>query len=362
MPSFNKGWRESAVVTWIEPAHSKSRVNWAGSVLATASRGVLVEAQVLREALDIAGNWRSAHAFPLNALQNGLRQHVRKVCSHAVVSQRLKRIQSTAAKLGRFKRMKLSRMQDVGGCRAVVDTVEQVEELRSRYGRSRTKHQAANGRDYIACPQASGYRGVHLVYRYRSPKNPAYNGLLVEIQLRTRLQHAWATAVETAGAFLGQALKSSEGERDWLRFFALAGSAFASEEGRSGVPGAPADLGALRGEIRALAQSLEVQPRLIEYGALIADAPVFRAVERWHFVLVERRPDEGRLYVIGYARGELAKVTSDYRDAEERVRDIDGAEVVLVSVDSLQALRRAYPNYYLDATLFLKELTRIVGK
>ena len=353
---------------WIEPAHSKSRVDKAGSILAAAEGGGLadggppLDAMRLGEARRVVGNWRSAHAFPLNALQNGLRQHIRKVVSSATVSQRLKRIPSTVAKLRRFSNMKLSRMQDMGGCRGVVDTVDQVRELQRRYRRSRTNHQQVNGRDYIEGPKESGYRGVHLVYRYQSASNPVYNGLLIEVQLRTRLQHAWATAVETAGAFLGQALKSSEGERDWLRFFALVSTAFAMDEGCAGVPSTPPDPRVMEDETRMLARQLDVATRLTEYAALFDHIAVDGSAKKQPFFLLERRPDRGYISVTGYTRGELAKSTDEYFRAEERIKDIDGAEVVLVSTDSVAALRRAYPSYYLDTRLFLREVKRVVGE
>jgi hypothetical protein len=66
-----------------------------------------------------------------------------------------------------------------------------------------------------------------------------YNGLKVEIQIRTTLQHVWATAVETVGTFIQQALKSSQGEAEWLRFFALMATHMALREGRQPVPGTP---------------------------------------------------------------------------------------------------------------------------
>src|SRR3546814_2932896 len=53
-------------------------------------------------------------------------------------------------------------------------------------------------------------------------KYPEYNNLLLEVQIRTHAQHSWATAVETVGAVLGQALKSSEGEAAWLSYFQYA--------------------------------------------------------------------------------------------------------------------------------------------
>ncbi|MDH3695228.1 MAG: RelA/SpoT domain-containing protein, partial [Gammaproteobacteria bacterium] len=84
--------------------------------------------------------------------------------------------------------------------------------LQQLYQRSRSCHEFMHEDDYIKTPKMSGYRCLHLVYRFNSETRTDYNGLLVKIQLRTEIQHAWATAVETVGAFLGQALKASEGE------------------------------------------------------------------------------------------------------------------------------------------------------
>ena len=151
--------------------------------------------------------------------------------------------------------------------------MDEVKLLREAYRNSRIRHCPVNGKDYIESPKESGYRGVHLVYRYRSPRNETYNGLLIEIQLRTRLQHAWATAVETAGAFLGQALKSSEGEQDWLRFFALVSSAFALTEDCPPAPSTTSDPAELRAEIRDLTDRLDLVNRFRDYRALIGRIP-----------------------------------------------------------------------------------------
>lgn len=288
-----------------------------------------------------------------------LRNYAKETDGDSVVSQRLKRMASTVEKLRRFPRMKLSRMQDIGGCRAIVGTVHDVRRLQERYRHSRTRHLPVNGKDYIESPKESGYRGVHLVYRYRSDRSEVYNGLLIEIQLRSTLQHAWAMAVETASVFLGQALKSSEGERAWLRFFALAGSCFAEDEGCAPVPGTPSGL-ELRTELGELGGKLDVLPKLGEYQELIHRLPIVRSVKGEHFLLLERRPDQGRLYVTGFRRNELIRADEEYRAAESRVRDIPGAEAVLVSADSIEAVRRAYPRYALDSKRFVARLTELV--
>ena len=75
--------------------------------------------------------------------------------------------------------MQLARMQDIGGLRAVVGTLKMVRELEDNYKRSRFKHELVTDRDYIENPKSSGYRSVHMIYRYRSEIAPAYDGLLL---------------------------------------------------------------------------------------------------------------------------------------------------------------------------------------
>ena len=76
----------------------------------------------------------------------------------------------------------------------------------------------------------TGYRGIHLIYRYKSERSKDYNGLRTEIQIRTKLQHLWATSVETVGLFTGEGLKFSQGSDEWLEFFRLVSELFAIEE------------------------------------------------------------------------------------------------------------------------------------
>lgn len=150
-----------------------------------------------------------------------LRSRARVVYGSPLVAQRIKRLRSIESKLRRWEKMQLARMHDIGGCRAVMRTVDQVHRVVEIYDQSRMKSpnrgaQFVRKYDYIAHPKPDGYRGIHLVYRYRSSSRgkKIYNGLRIEIQLRTQLQHAWATAVEAVSMFTGQALKSNVGEFD----------------------------------------------------------------------------------------------------------------------------------------------------
>ena len=111
--------------------------------------------------------------------------------------------------------MRLNQMQDIAGIRAVVTSVARLRKLQESYVNSGFAHELVNTKDYIDRPKADGYRSVHLIYRYHNRRAVAYENLHVELQLRTQLQHAWATAVETVDAFMGQAIKAGRPTLDW---------------------------------------------------------------------------------------------------------------------------------------------------
>ena len=345
---------------WAVPSLTRGEVDRAGRML--AHNGGMANVLSIGRALDVVNNWRSAHSFPLNSFQVMLRDRVKQMGAlDAIVAQRLKRTPSIIGKLQRFPSMKLSRMQDVGGARAVLSNLIEVDDLWRRYRRQerRAKHAFVTEKDYIRKPKASGYRGIHLVYRYSSTTHPAYNGLQIEIQLRTRLQHAWATAVETVGTFLGQSLKSSEGPAGWLRFFELAGSVFAREEGSPAAPNVPTDPSGLAADTREAMSTLRVEKRLLAFGAALS-ATGAHDVPPDGYVLLVLEPDRSSLTVWSSPGRKLAAGIRDYLEQEKRLA-ANGGDAVLVAADSLASLRRAFPNYFGDTRTFVEELKRLLA-
>lgn len=344
---------------WAKPEHSKSAVDRAARLLVSPDAAHAAKYQ----AALIINNWRASHNYPLNTFKVTLRSKAFEVDPDRLVAQRIKRMSSIEAKLVRFEKMNMSRMQDIGGCRAILGTVEQVNALVEKYKSSDLKHTLESVADYIHTPKSSGYRGVHMIYRYLSDKAApsVYNGLSIEIQMRTRLQHAWATAVETVGTFLKQALKSSQGEEQWLRFFSLMGSVIALREGSTAmVPDTPVSRKELFDEVRQAASELNVEYALKAYQQairVVRDGPEKGA----HYYLLTLEPLEGRITVQAFPRKRLEDASDAYLKAEQATEDIPGAEAVLVSVDSIASLERAYPNYFLDTAVFLTELRRVTG-
>ena len=201
------------------------------------------------EAFELIGRWRSSHAGPLKTFRGNLG---RRVGGIGIVAQRLKRMPTIISKLSRLPWLRLSKMQDIGGCRAIVSSADDAFAVATGFANSRIRHIPVQYKNYILEPRSSGYRGLHLVYSYNSERNPRWQGLKTEIQIRSRLQHQWATAVEIVGTFTGAELKSSLGDERWLRFFALMSSVISRQEGMPVVPNTPIEGRALVEEIRGL--------------------------------------------------------------------------------------------------------------
>lgn len=336
---------------WVTPQFSRGEVDRAGQTL-LESEGPILNLFEYTHALDVINNWRTSHSRPLYTFRFGVRRHAERADPAALIAQRIKRLSSIRLKLQLSPNMKLSQMQDIGGCRAVVEDVKKVNKLVQSYKKSDIKHKLLGEDDYIKNPKSSGYRSVHLVYKFFSDKKATHNGLRIELQFRSQLQHAWATAVETVGTFTKQALKSSQGEEDWLRFFALMGTAIAEREKCPPVPGTPSNPKELRKVLREYAEKLDVAQRLHAFGAALQTFETMDTGKDSDYYLLELDPSAMKINVIGYRRNDLGKATKDYLDAEKNLSG--NSDAVLVSVESMASLRRAYPNYFLDTNRFVE--------
>ncbi|MBW1616999.1 MAG: RelA/SpoT domain-containing protein [Deltaproteobacteria bacterium] len=338
------------------PKYSKTKVNKAGEVLTQADPSI----NKLLWAYDVVDNWRACHGYPINTFQATLRNKLKVIDKNALVAQRLKRMPSIIGKLKRFETMKLARMQDIGGLRAVVSDLKKVRNLENNYKNTRFKHNLVSTKDYITYPKESGYRSIHLVYKYKNDNASEYNGMHIELQIRTKLQHYWATAVETMGTFLKYTLKSSEGPAEWLNFFSLAGCAFACLEDTPLIAGYE---GKSKKDIYA--ETLNEAKRLSIYDRLQAFSIVTKRIpiEKKHsfYYLIKLDLDQKVVSVQIYSKKYLEAANKKYAKYERRISMGENLQVVLVSASSIEDLRRAYPNYFLDTREFINQLKRIDG-
>lgn len=326
--------------------YSKKEVNRSGVTLLNKAS---TEHDKAKMVLD---NWRACHVTPLNSFQTSLRRKLTNTDNTALVSQRLKRTPSILSKLERNPKMMLSRMQDIGGIRTVVKNMQKVRELETIYKKGTTVFSVANGgKDYINYPKESGYRSIHQVFKCK-------NGYSIELQIRTQIQHAWATAVETMGTFLDLSLKSSEGPDKWLDFFALASSAFAILESTPRIPKFAhlSDQETLE-ELLRQEKLLDVTNKLA--GFRVAARHIKDDKKKGHYHLIILDLDKMMARIQSYEVKDIQQANIDYSLVEAKVNNGENLQVVLVTSESIKALKQAYPSYFLDAELFSKQIVNV---
>lgn len=344
------------------PEHSKNTINKAGRALASGK----ISGEQYRDAAEIVNAWRTCHAYPLNTFNQTLRYKTAKY-QGAIVAQRLKRLPTIIDKLQRQPRMDLTRMQDIGGVRAILNSLHSLQELRAEYiEKGRFSHELFDVDDYIAFPKADGYRGIHLIYKYNNTLarnttgNPEqYRGLFIEVQLRTMLQHEWATAVESVSVMLGEHLKTQRGNKYWLEFFEYMSSIFAIIE---------------NSPVMEKHKNLTTQEITNHTAKIIEDLHIIETLRGWknaawaidknhidtHYNIIVLNTRTNRVSILPYTRNSLEAASKEYGRLEQEALIDPSMDVVLVAAGGIKELKKAYPNYFLDIANFIDKVEDVV--
>lgn len=304
--------------------------------------------------LIVVNNWRNSHSYILNTFQATLRGYIKRDPGVEVVfAQRLKRLSTIVDKLASGRAKDLSSMHDLAGCRLIFNSVADLQRFRNRFRYTEAKHERIDGSryDYISHPKSTGYRGVHEVYKYvaKTAGGAVYNGLKIEIQFRTRTQHAWATAVEISDILDGARIKFDRGANPKReRLFVLASEYLArTKENCFGYFPEMSDHD-LCSQLRALEEDVGAIRTLDAARRSNAVIP-----KRKHIVL---HFHQGELAASGFSS---AKQAINYRDSVEGTFPDD--DVVYVTASSPQAVSDAFRNYFRDAADFVGYMRPALG-
>lgn len=332
--------------------YSKKEITRAGIIILTSKS----EEEINQAHLKI-NDWRTSHLQPLKVMKRSLMKILtKKGIEPYLISQRLKRLTSIEYKLDLNPNMGLGGMQDIGGYRAVLKDVKDLKKTKRSLESISSKHKLEKTNDYIETPKASGYRSIHYIYKYYS-KVEKYNSLKVELQIRTKLQHYWATAVETAGIITKTSLKSSQGPDEWLEFFKIVSSLFAIKE----------NLPVLEIHREKPMQELMVEcynycEKLKVLDTLKALRVTTEHLEKQKFpgdyYLIHIDIEKQGVYINVFNKSRYNTATRRYLQLEKQIDDTKNA-VVLVSATSFKLLKQAYPSYFLDTSEFLNALEKI---
>lgn len=317
----------------------------------------------------LVDQWRASHGYVINTFQAWLKRHFAKQPFSIEFAQRLKRRKTVLGKLrrrdsrGNFLIRDVSSMHDFAGCRMIFESLDDLNQFREYLHSSKVmrnvEHQLRHESEkynYIKSPKFTGYRGIHDVYKHfprgtqRSQEKKPWDGLLVEVQYRTRAQHAWATAVEISDLLDGEQTKFELDQSKRGRFFALASEIIArSHEGVdrafSGV-----SLSELRADLQELESELGILGRL-------AVLKQFESADRLrrHNVLNIYRDENGKpaLEVLPFSSAAKAIEKSSELESDE-----ESINAVYVRSDNPNQLRSAYRNYFYDPIDFVEIIRR----
>lgn len=164
--------------------NSNTKIDQAGRILSETNR--IYDEKALE--LDyVFSDFRKAHLSPLTSLTLELQGWLQAYGEGYYIAQRLKRQPQILRKLRRFS-VRLTQLQDIGGCRIIVDDNSMVDGLSAYLDRKFKQVSSFNvlrRTDYRELGRDdTGYRALHFILER--------DGLKFELQVRSKIQHYWA--------------------------------------------------------------------------------------------------------------------------------------------------------------------------
>lgn len=179
---------------------SKSRISRLGKALISTSPPPAESLNELHELLIV-------YDAALDVAVARIREH-----THAQTTSRLKNTGTILEKLRRSGGGSLGNVQDLAGIRIVLDC-DLTEQI--RFARRIEKLFAGEARPPKIVDRrfegTRGYRAVHVI--------ATVEGRLVEIQIRTKLQHQWANLFEKFADIVGRGIRYDEPPDEWTMLF-----------------------------------------------------------------------------------------------------------------------------------------------
>lgn len=292
------------------------------------------------EDLDLLQAHRLSFTQPLFKIFKELIQLKSGVQRSAIIAFRLKRITTIIDKVIRKPDMQLNRMWDIAGIRIIfsdkasarkmVNLILENYEVRGKV------------RDYFEKPKKIGYQAFHIYI------TDPVSGKVVEVQIRTRETHNWATLVEITDVLYNTRLKEEGYENNVTlgRFHQI----LSSEK----------ELGSDDAEF--LFKTLD------KYDFITKLAETFRknssvVKKQWQEV-----GSRDKFFLIELSSDSIPKLTGykDYDKAEldyfNAYKKDEGALIVLTSIHkpSFEQISIAYANYILSYHTFIKDVQEIL--
>ena len=335
----------------------------------------LVEDSTNEKDLAIVNEFRYSHEDITKEIKATIEKHPKVKFSW----RRLKRTPSIIHKIRRSKEkgesMRLVAMQDIWGCRAVFDSmsdiyefVEWIESNPSEMSWFKIKwiNDYLYNKDCkynykfpqitkLKWPKKDWYRWVHIIFEYKW--NDQYSGLLIELQLRTKKQHARATAVEIFDLMNEYKIKFWEWDNDSKKFFRRSSVVFEKDEWfkQSNYNKAKIKMKEIDNKTKILNS---LWNRALSYSFTRWYEKEVRKKELQGDIILQINKDNNAIKVTPYHGKNIEDLKQLYLKLETEFINDDNVDIVYLSSTEIEL---AYPNYIWDASFFIRECKKYIN-
>ncbi|MGR5464941.1 RelA/SpoT domain-containing protein [Photobacterium damselae] len=333
----------------------------------------------LKDAGETIRKHRMAHSVPLATITKLINWRCRKLGVANVQSvQRLKRYETIIDKLQRDSldgktpnRTCISNMSDIGGCRFIFPDMDSLNCVREWLLEVKDSNNAGcrvgikHVNDYILNPKDNdcGYRSLHVIccYTYKGTSRR----YLVEAQLRTQLQHLWATTVEIVDIIEGLKIKThshsiskkSSCQLKWEEILSIVSHQISHKEGVACISDEECLDNAKR--LEQLDRDINAIHKLHSF-EIVSEAIIKEKLinEVEYALLVVDIKKRDLIGIQGFDN--YGDAISKYDDIERLVSFMPSINVLLVSTERMRDLKGAYPNYLGDCLSFVNLMNEIM--
>ncbi len=320
-----------------------------------------ISEEKFREALLVLKQYRENHIPHLEVFSSLLESKLNRlqIFDQSIIASRSKRLESIANKLVRQPKMRLSQMDDVVGIRVTLPNMEALNQFLDNNSdceiiNANCIFDDFKTKNYILKPKPDGYRGVHQIFKCKTNKN---NYVRLELQIRTKIQHEWATVVEILGSLKNVSFKAGQGDKKYLHFLLLSSVLFSIEEGTPSVA-IYAEL--TPAEVCVKLNALDKELQIIEMLKGINSIPLLEKNTEAKYYLIQLNLSNRETTILPY--NDEHDANEDYVRLEQLYQGNDRFDVVLVSVDDVNKIEEAYPNYFLDSDNFINRYNKLLIK
>lgn len=274
---------------------------------------------------DDFSKWRASHLIFAAALEC----HLSEYCKNYITTIRVKRLPAIINKTKRFPNIPFHDFQDIVGIRIIMNSVDEVYSLLNSLETDDTL-KIIKVNDYIKKPKSLGYMGIHVVYKI--------SNYLLELQIRTKSQHLWATAVETFDIITNQNLKSGIGHHNHIKSFVKF----------SKIVNFNKKIDLDRDDINTLNILKTIKPTKVE---------LVMGNHYYLLILDMQDPCYPKTEIIRLENCSMIQACWEYLDKElEFMNSFLNKQIVLCKT---VGLKECFPNYFLDVKPFIDKIERM---